>query len=317
MLRKIAKKLDLTRSDDIAFGSRSGYTVTFVSTEKELELFVDARLVSVDAPVIDTLKQYVQSQSSSFCLKSFSMSATGASVTVAKKDSELLLDFFPLFLKRLRDLGVPGDSVCSNCGRPLRAEPRYVRLSNHAHSCDPACAERLLAKPAAAKKSGARPHGSVLGFTGGLLACLLAAALYFRLGAAGRYCAWSAALFPILTYYGYKFLGGKGSVGRGLTVILLPLLFFALTAGALLCYLVFLNWRAGDYVFTLNELVQNVRAVLAQSGEIRQSALLQVYSGGVFLLIGYIYTLPIAFAKRRPPNVSLLHFGTSKEAAHG
>ena len=316
MLKKIAKKLELTLSDDIAFGTRSGYTVTFARSEKELELYVDARLGSADAAVIETLKRFVQTQSASFGLKSFSMAATGASVSVSQRDSELLLDFFPLFLKRLRELGIPGDAVCSNCGAPMDAGRRYVRISNHAHSCDPVCAQKLLSKPAASKKSVSRPKGSVLGFVGGLLGCVLTAALYFWLGGTGRYSAWAVALFPVLTYYGYKFFGGKGSVGRGVTVILLPLLAFALTAGALLCYLVFVQWHAGGYVFTLGELIQNVRAVLAQTGGAGRDILRQLYAGGVFLLIGYIYALPTAFAKRRLPNISELRIGGSKETAH-
>lgn len=316
MLKKIAKKLDLTLSDDLAFGTYSGYTVTFAQSEKELELFVDARLSSADQESIEALKRFVQNQSASFGLKSFSMAATGASVTAGKKDGALLLDFFPLFLKRLRELDIPGDAVCSNCGQPMPPARRYVRISNHAHSCDPVCADKLLAKPAASKKSVARPKGSFLGFVGGLVGCALSAALYFWLGSSGYSCAWAVVLFPILTYYGYKLFGGKASVGRGVTVIVLPLLAYALAAGALLCSLVFAQWHAGGYVFTLAELIQNIRGVLSQSGPTGQSILRQLYAGSVFLLIGYIYALPTAFAKRRLPNISELHTGSVKEAAH-
>lgn len=305
LLKRIAKQLDLSAADGVLYGRRGGYVITLSEAGRDLELFTDARIGSADSAAVTALKEYVQGISAKYKLKSFSLSPTGASIVCPAKEKDGLCELLDPYLAELRALGIPGDDVCSNCGQPL-TDGRLVRISGHVHSCDRACAEKLLASPAAKKKLGARPQGSFLGFLGGLLGCALACAGYFWLGEKGYYCAFAAFFLPVFTYYGYYLLGGRSSIGRGVTVLVLPLLGFAATALALLGVLVFRQWWGANYVFSLSDLAKDLVGALAQPQLREQFLLRQVAAGGVFLLLGYVFALPGAFPKKRLNKISAL-----------
>ncbi len=299
------KELELTRDGDIVYGKCDDYIVTFTESDREVELFVDTRLGTVDSDVIDRLKAFVQTSAVGYKLQSFSMSSTGASVVVAKKNSALLLEFSALLLSQLKTLGIPGDDICSNCGRRMHKQS-LVRIANHAHSCDPECIDRLIENAAKQKPARVRQQGSFLGFIGALFGVLLAVAGYVYLGINAYFCAGVAALMPVLASAGYRLFGGKASISKGITVILLPLLFFAGAALLVLLYAVYTKWIGLGYVFSISELVNQVSGSLLLPAIKDGFLLKQIGEGGVFLLIGYIFCLPQAFAKKQPSRISVL-----------
>ncbi|MEG0912946.1 MAG: hypothetical protein RSA97_03785 [Oscillospiraceae bacterium] len=299
------KELELTRSDDIVYGKYDDYIVTFTENEKEVELFVDTRLGSVDSDTIAELKKFVQASSVGYKLISFSMSATGASVVVNKKNASSLLEFCFLFISQLKTLGIPGDNVCSNCGRQI-THSSLVRIANHAHSCDPECVQKLIAGSAGKQRKRTVQKGSFLGFIGALLGVILAVSGYVYLGMNSYFCAAAAMLFPIFASVGYTLFGGKPCAAKGITVIMLPILFFAAAAFGILCYSVYAQWISLGYVFSVSELTVQVAKSIATPKLIQEFVYEQVLIGGIFILIGYIFSLPQAFAKKQPPRISVL-----------
>ncbi len=299
------KELELSRDRDIVYGKCGDYIVTFNENEWEVELFVDARLGSVETERIEALKQFVQRSAAGYKLQSFSVTSTGASVVVLKKNADSLLEFSTLLLSEMKTLGIPGDTVCSNCGRRIGTH-RLVRIANHAHSCDPECVERLLENAANQKPARTRHKGSFVGFIGALFGVILAAAGYVYLGLNGWFCAGVAVLMPAFASAGYALFGGKPSVSKGMAVILLPLLFFAAAAFFVLLYSVYHDWIALGYVFSLRELFDCVAQSLLLPALKEEFLIKQLAEGGIFLLIGYIFSLPQAFSKKQPPRIQVL-----------
>ena len=296
------KELELSRDGDIVYGRCGDYIVTFSEQNREVELFVDARLGRVDSGAIDELKAFVQASAAGYKLVSFSMTSTGASVVVAKKNASLLLEFSALLISQLKTLGIPGAGICSNCGQPMGSY-NIVRIANHAHACDSECASRLLAGASRQQPVYVRQQGSFLGFMGALLFVLLSAAAYAYLALNSYFCAWVAVIMPIAASLGYALFGGKPCAGKGTSVLLLPLLFFSGAAFFVLLYSVYLHWIDLGYVFSLRELISLVSKNLTAPVLKSEYLYKQVAEGFVFLLIGYIFSLPQAFSKKQQPRV--------------
>lgn len=303
-LKVIEKDLGLTYSQGILYGRYGNYMVTFNQIGKELEFFTDARLASVSKEQSDALREFVKSNALSYRLLSFSMSSTGTTVTILAKDVTLLLDFVYVFMNELGARGIPGVSVCSNCGLPSNSR-KIVRIGTHAHTCDAECAERLVAK-CKGTLTRTLPQGGFVGFIGALLGCTAALIIYWLLGINGYYCAAAAFLIPIFASYGYSLLGGSRGIPKAVTVVLMPTLLFTAAVFVLFCLLVYRDWLAGGYIFTISELISET--VKSFSADLLKTEFVykQFLVGLLFIALGEIFALSDSFAKKELPRISEL-----------
>ena len=301
-LAQFKNDLGLLERQGILCGEYKDYIITVTQIGREIEFFADARVGSTDAARAEALRSFVKASSHDYKLSSFRMESTGTSITSDVKNASLLLDFIYIYMDKLAELGVPGKRVCSNCGKAVD-KPVIVRISEHAHSCDRDCVERLVASSEASRGSQSRPRGSFIGFIGALLGCLIAAVLYIFLGMSGWFCAGAAVLFPIFASYGYSLLGGARSAGKTISVIVLPLVMLALSAFAVLCALVYKNWHELGYVFTLAELVGECVKSLSVDYVRSQFLIGQLGVGCVFLALGWLFAVPDALPKKELPRI--------------
>jgi hypothetical protein len=140
-----------------------------------------------------------------------------------------------------------------------------------------------------------------LGFVGALLVGLLGVMPYLYLGYNGYACAYAAFLIPLASAFGYYMFGGNPSLGKLIVCFILPLFLYLLAALGLLCYSVYASWFEAGYVFTLKELVGTVLEHLRTNPALTEEFVYrQALFGGLYLLIGYVFTLPTAFQRPEP-----------------
>ncbi|MEG0752127.1 MAG: hypothetical protein RR998_05805 [Oscillospiraceae bacterium] len=304
-LKQFKTDLGLREEQGILYGEFKGYIITVTQKEREFEFFVDARLGNADSAITQALREFVKGSSHDYKLASFRMESTGTSIVCARKNGALLLDFIYIFMAKLAELGVPGKNVCSNCGQPVE-HPITVRISSHAHSCDSSCVSRLISSSEASRNSKSRVHGSFIGFVGAILGCIVALVLYIFLAANGYFSAGAAVLLPVFAGLGYTLLGGARSVAKGISVIVLPLVLFAIAVFGVLCALVYNNWHDASYVFSLSELVIECFKALKEPYVMKELIVNQFGVGCMFIALGWIFALPDAFPKKSLPRISEL-----------
>lgn len=310
-LKHIKKELGFSEGPGLIYGYYDDYMVSFSMLDKEIELFVDAALDENDQDTLNRLRTFLKSNAASYDLTGTSFSPTGISVRAGEKKYEPLLEFFFIFMNQLKLLRIAGKGVCANCGLPIGDNGVLLKIGHHAHTCDDACAQRILTsgKAKAAEKTKKRVFAGTLG---AILVGLLGAILYFILGLLGYTCAPAAFLIPLAAALGFYAFGGRPCVGKAVVCFVVPLIVFALVCLVLLGYSVYTAWTAGGYVFTFSELFDSLIGVLRDSAEFREQFLnRQVLFGGIFLLAGFVFTLPTAFAKREP------YFMILKEGKNG
>lgn len=304
-LRQIKKELGFTEGPGLIYGYYSDYLVTFSQMDKELELFVDAELDESDEEMLDKLRLFLKANAPAYNLTGSSFSNTGISVRVSTKESEALLEFFFIFMNQLKLLHVPGAAYCANCGGEIGDDHVLLKIGSHVHTCDEPCAQKIVSS-GKAKAAGKTSKRVLPGILGALLIGLLGAVPYIFLGYKGYTCAPAAFLIPLAVAFGFYLFGGKPGMGKLLTCILLPLVLFAVAAAGLLGLSVYQDWALNGYVFTMGELIEAIRTTFLGNEAFREAFLYrQVLFGGIFLLAGYVFTLPTAYAKPDPYFMTL------------
>lgn len=299
-LRYIKKELGFAEGPGLIYGYYGNYMVSFSTEDKEIELFVDAELDENDEETLEKLRTFLKGNAHAYNLTGTAFSPTGISVRTEEKNYEGLLEFFYIFMNQLKLLRVPGADLCSNCGAPLINEHVILKIGNHAHTCDDDCAQKILSsgKAKAANKTNKRVF---LGTVGAILISLLSTALYIYLGYAGYPAAPAAFLIPLAATFGFYMFGGKQGVGKLIVCFIVPLIVFAVAALTTMGLTVFQSWSAEGYVFSIKELLSAISSVLKDNELFREQFLYrQVLFGGIFLLAGFVFTLPTAYAKPAP-----------------
>ncbi len=307
-LKPFVKEFSLEYSNDVCFGMYDEYLVSFAHFDKSIELFIDARLGTLDRASYERLRGLIQSNSNGYGVKSFQLTATGLSVVVGDKDPDSLLNFFYMLINELRYLKVAGKSVCTNCGRVINGDEVIIKLGRHAHVCDAQCATKIEHSASDKEVPVSRGH-SFLGIIGALVLCLASAAVYIYFGYRGWFCAWAAVLMPIGACYGFKLFGGKPSTTMAVTTIVLPAVIFPLSAFALLAYEAGISWYAEGYSFSIRELITQVWEYFITAFNVNSNFVVwQLLTGLAFLVIGYIFAIPSCRGRKLAP-----HFARLKE----
>lgn len=299
-LKHIKKELEFSEAPGLVYGYYGDYMVSFSLLDREIELFVDAALDENDSDALGKLRTFLKGNAAAYELTGTSFSPTGISVRTLEKNYEALLEFFFIFMNQLKLLHVAGREVCANCGEKIRGDGVVLKIGNHAHTCDETCAQKIMEGGKA--KTQARSKGRALpGVIGAGVVGLLGAVPYFVLGTLGLPCAPAAFLMPLAAAFGFYAFGGRPGTGKVITCILVPIVVYLLACFALLGFVVYSDWSNSGFVFSFKELFDTIRRTFADSAEFREQFFnRQMLFGGLFLLVGYVFTIPTAFTKREP-----------------
>ncbi len=305
-LKPFVREFSLKCEYDVCYGVYENYLVTFSHYDKSIELFIDSRLGMLDRASYERLRGVIQSNANGYGVKSFQLTATGLSVVVGDKDSDVLLDFFYMLINELRYLKVPGCEVCTNCGRQIEDGQVVIKLGRHVHTCDRQCANRIEQGSSDIKKptSNGRP---VLGLVGALILCVLSSAVYLYFGYRGWFCSWAVMLMPIFAFLGFRLFGGRPSLAAGISCTVAPLVVFPLASFSLLTYLSGVQWFTGGYSFSVRELIECVKNyVVANFSFSDPFVIRQLGMGLAFLALGLLFVLPSCRGRRRTPRFARL-----------
>lgn len=300
-LTYLKRELDLKEGAGIVYGISDNYLATFVSKKKEIEIFIDAKVDASDTEAVERLREFIQKNATGYKITASSLTRTGISITVGEHDQEIVLELYYLLINQLKVLKIPGTGYCSNCGQKIPGARQIVKINNHVHACDQRCAQRIMesdkGKAMAKKKSTRAP----LGMLGAFLFSALGTIPYLYLGYKGFPCWYAAILIPIFCWLGYFIFGGKPSILKVFTCILFPILFFAAASLGLLGNAVYTIWMQGGLVFSTNDVITAVIDALKGNATIQTEFInKQLIYGGIFVLIGYIFTLPHSYGKSQP-----------------
>jgi hypothetical protein len=300
-LKYLKKELDLKESFGVVYGMFDNYLATFSHKNKEIEIFVDAKVDPSDGEAVGRLRTFIQNNAAGYKITASSLSNTGISITVGIKDQDLVSEFFYLLINQLKILKIRGADYCANCGGAIKGGRKIVKIGSHSHSCDEDCAEKIMSsKRATAARTKVSRHGFP-GFLGALIFCLIGSAPYFYLGYNGYSCAYAAFLIPLAAALGFFLFGGRRGWAKLLTCALVPAAVFLAVSCVLLGYSVYSFWFDAGYVFTVPELASAVLDGLSADGALRDGFIFnQLLTGVFFLLAGYVFTLPTAFARPDP-----------------
>lgn len=311
-LKHLKKELDLIEGFGIYYAVFETYVVTFADKNKETDIFVDAKVDPSDTDAVNRLRTFIQNNANGYKITASSLSNTGVSMTVSEKDQDVVLELFYLLINQLKILKIKGSDYCANCGELIDGRRETVKIGNHAHSCDVECAERIMSSDKAkAAKTKVAKRG-LPGFLGALLFTIIGTVPYFILGYNGFPCSYAAVLIPLMCGAGFFLFGGKRGWAKFLSCLLLPLFFYCLGAFALLGYSIYNVWWNLGYVFTISEIISAILNNLKDNDMLREGFVFrQLLFGGVFLLIGYVFTLPNAYSKPEP------YFALLKDKSYG
>ena len=300
-LKHLKKELDLNESANIYYGLFENYIVSFSGKNKETEVFVDAKIDPAETETVDRLRKFIQNNANGYKITASSLSNTGVSMTVDLKDQDVVLELFYLLINQLKILKVKGTGYCANCGNAIDSGRKIVKIGNHAHTCDEDCAERIMSSDKAkATKTKVAKRG-VPGFFGALLFALIGCVPYFVLGSNGMVCSYAAFLIPVMAGFGFFLFGGKRSFVKLFTCIFVPLILYALTAFGAMGYALYNRWWDAGFVFTVSDIIAAIiDGLKANDAFVEGFFYRHILFGGVFLLAGYVFTLPTAFARPEP-----------------
>jgi len=299
-LKSLKKELDLKSAYGLAYGLVDNYLVTFTQIKNEITIFVDAKVDPEDQTVVEKMRHFIQSSASSYKIVESSLSNTGISLTVSDTDQDLVIELFYLLINQLRLFRIPGADCCSNCGMPI-SDRRIVKIGSHVHACDYECSMRILSSDRAKSVQKPATSQAVSGFIGALIFSVLGAIPYILLGYNGIPCFFAAVIIPIAAGLGFTLFNGKKGIAKLIFCFILPLAAFASACIGLLANSVYVAWWDNGYVFTVNEVISAVFASIKTSEYIKAEFVMrQLLFGGIFLAIGYIFTLPNAYARPVP-----------------
>ncbi len=299
-LKAIRKELGLQDGPGLIYGYFEKYLISINQKDKQFELFVDAEIDENDRTVIETLRDFIKTNASSYGIKNSSLSNTGLSLIISDKKGDELVEFFYLLVNQMKMLHIAGSEYCSNCGAPLGDDSVILKIGAHAHTTDRSCANKIVESKKA--KYVNKPKARVfLGFVGALLVGIIGTLPYLYLGYKDYPCFFAAFLIPLFCFFGYGLFGGKPSIGKIIICLLMPVLLFAAASAGLLGYSVFTQWYDAGYVFTIKDLLTTVWQNLLTSSALRETFIYrQVLFGGIFVLAGYVFTLPTCYKRPIP-----------------
>lgn len=297
----LKRELDFSESAGVVYGNLDDYIATFSLKAKEIEIFIDAKVDPSNNEVVDKLRTFIQSYANTFKITASSLSSTGVSITVGERDQEGVLELFYHLLNQLKFLKVEGNGICANCGDAIQGKRHLVKIGTHVHACDEVCADRIMSsEKAAVAKTKVKKRGFPA-FLGSILFSIIGILPYLVLGYYGLPCYFAAFAIPISCAVGFFLFGGKRGWVKLLTCLVLPVLFFGAAVIGALGYSIYDQWlQAGYYI----EVQYVWDAMLAHfhplTGDLFSTLYDQLMYGGIFVLLGYLFTLPTAYARADP-----------------
>jgi len=305
-LKYLRKELDFTEAAGVVYGCYENYIVTFSLKNKEVEVFVDAKVDPSDTEVVERLRAFIQNNANGYKITASSLSNTGVSMTVRVRDQEVILELFYLLINQLKVLKVSGADRCANCGEEIPDKRKLVKIGAHVHACDAECATRIMSSDKAKAARTKVSKRGFPGFIGALLFSLVAAIPYFLLGYHGMTCHYAAILIPIACGVGFFLFGGKRGWAKLVTCILLPVLVFAAAAVVTLGYTYYRLLLSQGYVVSIIEISDQIIEAVSPNAELFTVMIQrQLLFGAIFLAIGWLFTVPTAY-QRPDPYFALL-----------
>ncbi|MGI5888497.1 MAG: hypothetical protein ACOX6J_03860 [Oscillospiraceae bacterium] len=252
-LGDFATENHLKNTGDLIYGSFDGYEVSFFEDDAGKSFFIDMYLPEDRQLDRDAIRKFVSDGSTQYSIASSSLSSTGLKVVFQNKPGVYsnMKEFFYTVIYFLKGRRIPGEKVCTNCGKPVDS-PEIVSVQGCVHTCCHECAGRIADSNMASVRIK-NNNNIVLGGLGALIGAAVGAALWIYTSYSGYFALWAGVVIPLLARLGYRLFGGRSAKAEniyGIVFSILGVLGAEFTSEALALAK---RWNSLGYVFTLGD----------------------------------------------------------------
>ena len=252
--KALATELGLNYKDDLVYGIYKEYPVSVYDLKGCKILFIDAKISTNQQIQKDDIRSYIVECSKQYSIRSSSINESGIKIAFNNKVGvyDNIADFFLAFVLFLEANDIKGKSVCANCRKYIKGEPKLIHISGEVHSCDEACASKLVDLGSGNRKA-AQTRSTVFGVIGALIGATLGGIGHVAFSVTGFYSLWFGLIIALFSKVGYYVFGGESVKADRISTLIAS--FLSVCASQLIIegISVSATWQSKGYIFKVIE----------------------------------------------------------------